>query len=388
MAEYTGGYSHTAFERYDDCPKAFAFERMEKLGRVVGAPLDVGRAVHEVLERYGRHCIAKERQQDLDALRSILDATEPQLAPDALADFRGIAERLPEILFEPAVMCEAEFELELAWDSAWHPVEWFDRAARYRAKIDCFHREGAVGCVTDWKTQRKIPPQGEVDRDQQLRTYAWAMSLLHPEIDEWIVRTVYVRYGMAVRRCVLRREDLAGVRDEIERKIARIAGDRKFEPKLGAHCTVCDYAHRCPAFQKLYANDQLPVPTDADTAREAALALIVAQRRAKDLRDRLTAYVEAHGPVDLGDQRFGFVESERVEFPDAKQLGGALQGLGVPSEAIWGALSASKSSVTQALGAAGLRGRARAEALDQLVAKVGRIAPATTLRFYGAGDDE
>jgi len=388
MAAYTGGFSHTAFERYDACPKAFAFERMEKVGKVVGQPLEVGRAVHDVLEHYGRHCIERGRAQDLDCLAQIVKATEPSLAPGALADFRAIAERLAEILFEPEVMREAEFELELAWDGAWKPCAWLDRLAHYRAKIDCVHREGAAGVITDWKTQRKIPPQSEIDTDPQLRGYAWAMSLRRPEIEEWIVRTVYVRYGMAVRRCVLRRDDLAAVRDEIERKIARIAADRKFEPKLGGHCTVCDYAHRCPAFQKLYTDDQIPAPTDPDSAREAALALVVAQRRARDLRERLQSYVEVHGTIDLGDQRFGYVPRESIEFPDVKALGTALQGAGVPSDAIWKALSASKTSVGQALTASGLRGKARAEMLDQLIAKVGAVEPATTLRFYAAGDDE
>lgn len=376
-------YSHTATDQYDTCPKLFDFARNQRLPRHGSDALDVGAAIHQVLEEYGRHLFAAGWSEDREALEACCQKARAQVAGDAVPDFDAIAERLPEIPFKPDLMEDARFELRLAWDPDWKLLpEWFDKRTRYRQVIDCVHREGAMGVVTDWKTARRIPSQEEARRDPQVRGYAFGMSLLWPRVEEWLVRLVFVRYGYAVREVLLHRDELAPVREEIEGKMARIDADRAFSARIGPHCHWCDYAHRCPAFQKLYAEDHVGQVASAEDARQAFETLTVLQRREKDLRERIQAYVDHAGPIPVGEQLYGYREERTLRFDDPAAVGNALAGQGVPREKVWLALSATKTGVEKALGAAGYRGKAKKQALEALAEKVGREEVKTPLKLH------
>jgi len=378
---YTGAFSFTSLDQYDTCPQEFAYQRIQRLPREEGMPLIVGGAIHAVMQKYGQHCAEKGKPQDEAELAQILAAVRAGLSDAAGADVASIGERLGEVIFNPAVMREAEFELELAWDEKWQPVGWWDKTVFFRSKIDLAHLEGAMGVITDWKSNRQIPPQSEIDSSFQLEVYANAAADRHPEIPEWLIRNVYLRYGFATRERLIRREELAGTRAKIEAKAAAIRADEKCAPRIGPHCQHCDYSHRCPAFQKLYSEDHVARLDNPERAADAVHALIILRARGKDLEERLRAYVDVHGEIRVGDQQYGYRPMETIDFPRPQEVGNALASLGLPSEKVWEAMNATKTSVERALRGAGYKPKERRELLDQVVEKAGTRTTSTRLGF-------
>jgi hypothetical protein len=385
---YTGAFSHSAFDQYDTCPQQFAFRRILRLGQAVGEPLDVGNGIHTLAELYGRHCFEAKRLDDPDRLAELARGVRAELTDEAAVDFDTIADRLLEVPFDPNVMRDAEFELELAWNERWEPCEWFADDVFYRAKIDVIHREDAMGVVTDWKTQRRIPPKSEIEKSFQLRSYAWAGAQVRPEIQEWLARAVFLRYGNAAREVRFTAEDLATVRNQIEVKADYIRRDRAFKPRISDACLNCDYAGRCPAFKKLYGEPGEVRIESAETAVAAANELVVIRRRQKDLEQRLRVWVDEHGAVPVGEKVLGYRALPSIDFDDPKAVGNTLAEIGVDRETVWLALTATKTSVENALKAAGFKGKKRDEALLQVAAKAGRIGTNTRFELHEPKGDE
>jgi putative RecB family exonuclease len=118
-------------------------------------------------------------------------------------------------------------------------------AHRLSGKIDRVDLNGGALEVIDYKLNRELPSQEELDRDSQLGIYLLAVQEMQGRQPEAASR-YYLRHNVKI--------SVRKTSDEVERvayAVAelgdRIESDRKFNPQPGRVCTGCAYRKGCPA---------------------------------------------------------------------------------------------------------------------------------------------
>lgn len=367
---YQGPYSVSALERFDTCPQAFRFGRIDRLPGGTSVPRQVGRAAHALLEAYVRHLVKQGAPYDHDALAELVIAVGAGVGGEAAGDFHeAIVPQVERLAFPVDRMADVRVEHRYAFDRDWKPCDWRAPGVHFRGVVDLSYFEPGLLVVDDWKTDRKLPPQSEIDSSLQLEVYAWMLAQAFPDVDEILIRLRFLRYGGAERKRKITRAELVDTHARVAAKIARIEAERRFEATPSSLCSWCEYRNVCPAFKAL--NDG-GVLQEIDTPEQAALALqqrVMRKAELEALDERLRAWVDARGAIPLGDGKvYGYRAQPRLSFDDAAAVGNVLSGLGVPRERILEAFSATKAAIKRALTAAGFRGKALTEALRKVEA--------------------
>ena len=367
--QYNGPYSVSSLEQFETCPKQFAFARIDLLPQGAGTERDVGSAIHSLLERYAKHLLAKGWATDPDAFEQFAIEVEGDaaLSVDGIIDFRSMLPKLAAYEL-PRNVTDVEVEGSYALDRDWKPVEWSNPAARFRGRIDLTYRQGGLVVVDDYKSGRRILGQSEVENSLQLRTYGWVKL---QDAEEILIRFLYVRYG-AERKALVRKEALADVPRDLERRMAKIDAERDFDARLSPLCHWCAWRNQCPAFAAVYADGVLPQITSAEAAQTAAMRLVALEALAKDLKEQLRAWVDVNGTVAAGDRNYGYETSEKLVFDDVRALGSALVEVGYPRERLLEVFNATKTSVEKALRGIGFKGKSFKEAWEKIEAAASR----------------
>lgn len=122
----------------------------------------------------------------------------------------------------------------------------------YRFKVDRLYEQlGRPGSFihVDYKTSRHPRSKAEVDEDEQMGSYQWALRELYPEIEDLV--SLYDQLGFG--RIPTRRspEQLANVKEWLIRKTKAILSDDVLEPTYNQWCAYCPILFDCPIVPKL-----------------------------------------------------------------------------------------------------------------------------------------
>jgi len=150
--------------------------------------------------------------------------------------------------------------------------------------------------IVDYKTNRRLPPQAQVDRDLQLSVYHLAAK------EVWGIEaerlTLYYLLPGQRMTTVRTRQDI----DDTRRRIASVAeriGAGQFEPRANPLCDWCDYQVRCPLFRHMYEKiEGDPAPNMTALVGEwIALKRQVREtyRRFDELQPLIHAFCDEHG---------------------------------------------------------------------------------------------
>lgn len=339
-------YSYSRLQLFDRCPFAWKCRYVDEVPEIKSESLITGSDLHEFLASYINHCIKEGVQTDLEYLDRYAFPDRGTLN----RDIQAIAHTVKDTFTVPreALTGPAMVEKKLAFNRFWNPVEWDDPQAFFRGIIDLFHIEGALGVVTDHKSNRQIMSKKDVEGDLQLMIYAYLVFLLHPEIDEALPRLNFLRYGCAmVSGAVLTRADVSHVPDLIARKAAIIEAEKDFPPKQNSFCEWCGYRSHCPLMEKALTVREFHVDTVADATR-AAQAVQMAELAIKDLKERLKGWVESHGAIRVDDRELGFVKQVKRQF-EAEEVVNKLLSYGVSRDEVWNELSLTQTAIKRLL---------------------------------------
>ena len=174
--------------------------------------------------------------------------------------------------------------------------------------IDLITRGPRGLVVTDWKTGRS---RGAAVASWQLRVYAlWAARYYGVE-DVTIEMAYPSPDGCPVNAASLDALELALIESDLRALLARLP---QAVPTPGAHCheRYCPIVAVCPVTQRSLAQiegatsaaTRLPLVPTIETPEQAARVrrgLKMVEAAIPSLRAALEAYVDAHGPVDMGD---------------------------------------------------------------------------------------
>jgi putative RecB family exonuclease len=150
--------------------------------------------------------------------------------------------------------------------------------------------------IIDYKTNRKIPPQKEIDGDLQLSIYLRAFIKEWPSLFTPLHDTAKIKLSLEFLRHGLRmsttrtQDDLQKIDQDILAIIDQVAAaeqTQSFEPKISALCDWCDFQNICPMFRHKFRDTKQKLSEkDIQTLGEKFIRL---KGQEKDLRKEITA---------------------------------------------------------------------------------------------------
>ena len=237
------------------------------------------------------------------------------------AESSGMFESLARnTVVDPNVIMANEYELAFTEDFT--IVDWWDKTALFRVKIDRVDvdpQNGNPPTLIDYKTQFNLPSQSEVEKMPQMKTYAWAgLRVMFSEAPEIAVRLIFPRYGCTVREVRYTRSDADRFQEQILRKIDRVEKLTKFLPHPSDQCAFCGLLSSgdCP----LTAKNNAYVEVTEDNIVEVARQWVAREEMQKRTKKALQAFIAERGPVDIGAGTVGYHPKEKKDVDVAKAL--------------------------------------------------------------------
>jgi len=244
------------------------------------------------------------------------------------------------------------------------------------------HADGSV-LIRDYKTNRSMEYGELIERDFQLRCYAWGLCQHLGGFDRVVnLEKDYVRHEYGLLHAECDGKQFEGVWSEIAPTMAAIAeaengGQGRFPATPNEHCGWCGVRGSCPEWGQstaLALADSSAVIT-ADNAAQVALMVRTVAARVDELNHQLRDYVRQNGPIVANGATLDFVERPQTEV-SVPALVAALRGAGIPNETILGLLQTSKDAVetwrTSYLSARKPEGKALRDAIKTAYNKVPR----------------
>jgi CRISPR/Cas system-associated exonuclease Cas4 (RecB family) len=281
-------YSYSRLDLYENCPLAYKYRYIDKRQEAPSEALERGSEVHEWIAAYVKHLIEKDLRTDLDWIRRA--SANPE-AKEILDTYAGTH------LLEPG-----NYVIEKMWKIPLEGHTWW-------GVIDLLKDEQARVLVTDAKSDHKLRSKTEIDKDRQLKYYAWMSSKKYPKAEEFVCSIDFVRFGVT-RSTTYTREDIPKIEQEIIDAIERIEADRDFHARPGTRCAWCSWTSDCPAI----AAGDLEVITSADDAERAASQLVAIKARVKYLEDQLKPWCTQEGTINVNGMAVGYHTSKSVSY--------------------------------------------------------------------------
>jgi len=205
-------HSHSALKLYDNCPKNYFHQRVEKSVRDEGnAVTAYGERIHKALEdRLGKGEPLSQEARRYEALCSRL-------------------EKLPE----DAVLTVEE---EMTLNADLEPTGWWDHDAWLRSKLDVLVRHGNKAQVYDWKTGKRRP-----DFDQ-LELFALQVFKHYPEIERVKAAFIWLK-DMKLDSENYSRDDVPALLEKVLSKVSRIEASLEHDNWPAKPSGLCNW---CP----------------------------------------------------------------------------------------------------------------------------------------------
>jgi putative RecB family exonuclease len=320
--------SYSSINTYETCPAKYRFQYEDRVPQAPSPALSFGDSLHQALHRF--HARPVPVAPSLEELQEMLDAvwvgdgfanvSEEQMylehGRQVLAQYhRDNAER-----YRIPAALEFRFSIEVEGVQLSGVIDRMDRIP------------GGGYEIIDYKTNRRLPPQGQIDRDLQLSIYHLAAK------EVWGIEpqrlTLY--YLLPGQRMTTTRTQADA--DELRRRIVtiseRIAAGR-FEPRQNPLCDWCDYQALCPLFrhrEELREADPAPRMTEVvdewiGLKREGRRVY----QRIDELAGLINAFCEEHGYRRLFGSDGAAIDRrpQHVTTPVEEQVRAVLEPLGL-----------------------------------------------------------
>lgn len=273
-------YSYSRLDLYDGCPRAYKLRYIDKRQEAPSEALETGSEVHEWIAAYNKHLVEEDLRTNLDWIRGAEASPE---AKEILDTYAGT-----HILEHGNYTVEKKWEVPIGGHTWW-------------GVIDLMRDDGMQIRITDAKTDHRIRSQAEVDKDRQLRFYAWMAFRKIPNAQEAVCSIDFVRYGVT-RSTTYAREDAPKIEREILDAIERIEADIDFRARPGTRCSWCSWTETCPVI----AQGELEVITGPNDAGRAASQFVALKARVRALEDMLKPWCTREGSIDVNGMAVGY----------------------------------------------------------------------------------
>lgn len=256
-------YSHSKLSAFEQCRQKYKFRYIDMI-RVPGQSVEafLGSIVHEVLERLYEDVLHTKVPSLEELLSDYRARWEEQWSDDVYIVRKEYAEKH---YFNMGIRFIRDYyrRHHPFGDGRILGLETQDMldlgdGSRFHVRIDRLMDEGdGVFSVNDYKTNKSLPAQDEVDSDRQLAAYSIWVRQRFP--DAVRVRLVW-HYLAHDRHLVSERspKQLEELQGQIRSVIRTIENCTSFPPTTSVLCDWCEYKDRCPAWVHELKVEKLP----------------------------------------------------------------------------------------------------------------------------------
>ena len=350
MGDNRFSYSFSTIDLFLKCPLAFKLHKIDKFEQDDSYALILGRLFHEIAAEYVGDLVRNQRQTDIEKLDEILESKQGQCSFEIFDDLKKVVHEFTEShVLNFDYQKDFRIEQRLAFDSDWHLLDdYFDREAFFRGVVDLSHWENDLLVITDYKTNRFVEAQSEVENNFQLDIYAYLMKLIYPEVERVLVRLDYVRFS-TYRKKEIDLDSINNVPQKIMRYVEQIELADKFEPRISSYCDFCIYASHCPKFKALLKKDTNFVLNSSEDAWKLAEQLRLVEAFKKHATAKLKQWVDQNRPIVIGDECLNYHEMANEFFDDPVEVVRQMHAIGLNKEQIWQAITLTPTNVKRVL---------------------------------------
>jgi putative RecB family exonuclease len=332
-------YSHSRLKTYENCPRKFAFQYIEKPDIVKRDSIEafMGSCVHDTLEQLYK-LVQMERTPKWEEVRDTYETIwDKNFKDDILivrkhltaTDYRNVGRRCLQDYFvqhfpfaESRVLgLEEKIWVDLDGTGAYKLQGFIDRLGQAD--------DGTIE-IHDYKTSQRLPSQEEVDRERQLALYQIGIEERWPDTGNVRLIWHYLRFKRAMKS-KRSSESLEQLRQDTIRLIDTIheaATRDDFPPHESMLCDWCEFNTICPAKQHLIATSGMtPEEFSADNGVKlvdrfigAKQAVVAAQEELDLARAQIVKFTELKNLTRLQGHNFSVRVSRRQDrtIPPAK----------------------------------------------------------------------
>jgi RecB family exonuclease len=320
--------SYSSINTYETCPAKFRFQYEERVPTRRSPALSFGDSLHQALFHWHNRPVPVP--PPVEELNEILDSVWVSDGYASEAEERSYREHAGAVLAQyhrenseryriPAAL-EFRFTVEIEGVPINGTIDRLDRIP------------GGGYEIIDYKTNRRLPPLAQVDRDLQLSIY-WLAAQQVWGIEPERLTLYFLLPGQRMTTSRTREHG-----DELRRRIATVAeriAAGKFEPKQNPLCDWCDFQALCPLYRHRFDKAEAdPVPRMSEVVDEwVALKQQGREvyRRLDELAGLINAFCEEHGYRRLFASDGSVIDRrpQHVTAPDEAKLREVLEPLGL-----------------------------------------------------------
>ena len=320
--------SYSSVDTYESCPARFKFQYEDRLPRKPSPALSFGDSLHQALYHFHNRPVPvppslPELQEMLDGVwvrDGYTDDSQERVYKDHARQVLRMYHRENAEEYRIPAALEFRFSIEVEGVQIGGTIDRLDRIP------------GGGYEIIDYKTSRRLPPMGTVERDLQLSIYYMAArEVWGIEPERLTLYFLLPGQRMTTTRTV-------ADADELKRRIAVVA-ERieagKFEPRENPLCNWCDYQHLCPLYRHRFEKEGGdPTPRMTEIVDE----WVSLKRRGREVYRRLdelaaliNAFCEEHGYRRLFATDGSAIDRrpQHVTAPDEEKLRMILESIGL-----------------------------------------------------------
>ncbi len=276
-------HSFSSLDLFRQCPRKYKFKYVERreLPPKLSAELEMGRIVHEVIEKLYRAAqdgIVIERADAVDQyvrMWSRIDTSKVQPAGEfaTVDDTIRVGERLVGAYWDAYQPFDEGTVLALEDD---YRFEIPGTDIKFRGKVDrLWKRDDGVVEICDYKTGRRMARVSDHHFVFQMGLYQLAVKSAYPHLETIEVAQYFLRMNEIVRYR-FPEEQLAEIVGALRQAVMAIETAQRldeFPTQEGTHCNWCEYQDICPARvhrQRMEEEPDLPIDGSTESARRLA----------------------------------------------------------------------------------------------------------------------
>jgi len=312
-------YSQTRLSLFEMCPCAYKFKYVDHVPEAPSEAMAIGRVVHEAIAEYNRHLLKNKLETDVTAVMEIAYGIFYKetniIGTSRLDEIEQIMENFAQshiFNLKTTVGVEETIKTQISDD------------AYFMGIIDLLEIDGNTATITDYKTDWAVRPQYEVDRDFQLRVYAWLVAQEYPQVINFKTRLDFVRHSI-IREVEMDIGDVIRTEAKLFRIIRLIENEREFPPKPGAGCAWCSYIEKCSALKNI---SNVTICRTKEDAIRIAGELAILERQVSDRKEALKNWCTVNGPVVANGLQWGFYPTLSRDIDDIQKFIDIVEELG------------------------------------------------------------
>jgi len=248
-------YSHSRLSNYENCPLQFKFKYIDKIKDSWGIEAFLGSQVHEVIH----YIYKKVKTGQIPALSLVLQYykelwdkkfnSKMRIVRKEFSanDYFKIGEELISSYYEKykpfnenIIGMEKGILIDLNGDGKYLLRGFIDKLIH--------NKEEGIYEIHDYKTNKSLKSQEELDKDKQLALYSLGVKDLYPDAKKIVLKWNFLRHG-EIRTSSRTDMELKELKEKVIELIQKIEKEAEWPAKKSGLCDWCGYNHLCPEYR-------------------------------------------------------------------------------------------------------------------------------------------